>query len=194
MYSLRQGPDPIYDVDFVELMNDASLSQYWYGERNKDWALRIGIGAVGVPAGALLFLNNFQAQGGLAAFAVPNPNPSGNPGLTYQNVSDPRTFALSLVGVAVAMYGLYSLGLWLTEQLDTYHPNRLDEPAILPRVHQLNEDLRERLNLERSNPLAAHAAAVPHAHAERRARRAASSRCPVRPATPTTRTRRARSR
>ncbi|MDB5099995.1 MAG: hypothetical protein JWM80_4416 [Cyanobacteria bacterium RYN_339] len=144
-YSLRQGPDPIYDVDFIELMHDASLSQYWYGERNRDWGIWIGLGAVGVPVGSALFFQNFHAQGPLAIFASTETTTSA-----YANVSDPRSFALSLAGVALAMYGLYNLGLWLTEQLDTYHPNRLDEPAILPRVRQFNEDLRERLNLEPS--------------------------------------------
>jgi hypothetical protein len=147
-YILRQGPDPIYDVDFVELMNDDSLTKYWYGQRNRDWALWLGIGLVGVPIGAAVFFQNFHAQGALAPFAVPNPEPSLNPGLGYANASDPRSFALSLAGVAVAMYGLYNLGQWVAEQLDWYHPNRLDEPAILPRVHTFNEDLRERLNLE----------------------------------------------
>jgi hypothetical protein len=149
-YTLRQGPDPIYDVDFVELLNDESLSRFWFGERNKDWAIKIGIGAVGVPLGAAVFFQNFRAEGGLAPFAKPNPGPSPDPGLSYANVSDPRSFALSLAGVAVAMYGLYNLGQWAAEQLDLYHPNRLDEPAILPRVRQFNEDLRERLNLEPS--------------------------------------------
>jgi hypothetical protein len=140
-YTLRQGPDPIYDADFVELMNDESLNKFWYGERNKDWAIWLGTGAVGLPVGALIFLQNFRAEGPLAFFASASNQ-------QVQNVSDPKTFALSVAGVALAMYGAYNLSLWVTEQLDTYHPNRLDDPAIAPRVRSFNDDLRERLNLE----------------------------------------------
>jgi hypothetical protein len=143
-YSLRQGPDPIYDVDFVELMKDPSLTKYWQSERNKDWATWIGIGVIGVPIGSLLFLQNFQASGPLALFADPQRTQS-------QNASDPRSFTLSLAGVVIGMYGFYNLALWVLENVDQYHPNRLDEEALLPRVHTFNDELRDRLNLEPSD-------------------------------------------
>lgn len=147
-YALRQGPDAIYDVDFVELMADPSLTNFWLGERNRDWAFWLGTGAVAVPAGSLLFINNFRGEGPLAFFApaqaagaIPNPAQAAA-------VSDWRTFALSAAGVALATYGAYNLTQWVTEALDVSHPNRLDTDSIRPRVEGWNEQLRERLNLD----------------------------------------------
>jgi hypothetical protein len=140
-YQLRQGPDTIYDADFVELMNDKSLTNFWLGERNRDWAYWIGSGAVAVPLGGMLFANNFRAQGPLAFFA----NGSQAQGV---NASDWRTFGLSVVGVALAAYGAYNLTQWVAESLDLSHPNRLDADSIAPRVTEWNDQLRERLNLD----------------------------------------------
>jgi hypothetical protein len=140
-YQLRQGPDTIYDVDFVELMDDPSLTNFWLGERNRDWAWWIGSGAVAVPLGGMLFLNNFRAQGPLAFFAN-SAQAQGN------NASDWRTFGLSVIGVGLAAYGIYNLSQWVLESLDFSHPNRLDKDSIEPRVNEWNEQLRERLNLD----------------------------------------------
>ena len=138
---LRQGPDRIYHVDFVHLMDDASLSAYWARERNRDWAIWLGSGAVGIPAGALLFLQNFRGEGTLAPFTETGRAQAANAG-------DLRAYALSVLGAGVALYGAYNLGLWIAENLDLHHPNRLDAEAIEPRAREFNERLRERLNLD----------------------------------------------
>lgn len=140
-YTLRQGPDYIYDSDFVELMNDKSLTNFWLGERNRDWAFWLGTGAVTVPLGTVLFVDNFKAQGPLAFFA----NGAQAQGV---NASDWRTFGLSVAGVALAAYGAYNLTQWVLETLDVSHPNRLDADSIAPRVTEWNDQLRERLNLD----------------------------------------------
>lgn len=139
-YTLRQGPDTIYDVDFVALMNDPSLTNFWLRERNRDYAFWIGSGLVGVPLGAVLFYQNFQGRGTFAFFQ----NPASAQGV---NASDWRSFTLSVVGVAIATYGAYNLGRWALEELDLYHPERLDADSIAPRVKAFNEDLQQRLNL-----------------------------------------------
>ncbi|HEY9721665.1 MAG TPA: hypothetical protein V6D47_06605 [Oscillatoriaceae cyanobacterium] len=143
-YTLRQGPDTIYDVDFVELMNDPSLTRFWLGERNRDYAIWIGTGVVGVPLGAVLFYQNFLGSGTFAPFTSPTQ-------ASKENASDWRTFTLSLVGVAIASYGLYNLGRWALEELDIAHPERLDSDSIAPRVKTFNDDLRARLNLDASD-------------------------------------------
>jgi hypothetical protein len=138
---LRQGPDRIYQVDFVELMADPSLSAYWGRERAKDWAIWLGTGAIGVPAGTLLFLQNFRGEGSLAAFSETGREQAANAG-------DLRAYALSVLGAGIALYGAYNLGLWVLENLDVHHPDRLDAEAIEPRAREFNEKLRERLNLD----------------------------------------------
>ena len=138
---LRQGPDRIYQADFVQLLDDPSLTAYWARERNRDWAIWLGTGAVGVPAGTLLFLQNFRGEGGLAPFNAPGRAQAANAG-------DLRAYALSVVGAGVALYGAYNLGLWIAENLDLHHPNRLDAEAIEPRAREFNDRLRERLNLD----------------------------------------------
>lgn len=140
-YTLRQGPETIYDKDFVELMNDPSLTQFWLGERNRDYAYWLGAGAVGVPVGAMIFYQNFIGEGPLAPFKEPSVGDKTLPG-------DWRTFSLTVAGAALAGYGLYTLSLWLLEELDLRHPNRLDQDSITPRVNDWNERLRERLNLD----------------------------------------------
>jgi hypothetical protein len=147
-YSLRQGPDAIYDVDFVELMDDPSLTNFWLGERNRDWAFWLGSGAVAVPAGTMLFLNNFRGQGPLAFFVDRSQQGTIPNAAQAAAVSDWRTFALSVAGVTLATYGAYNLTQWVLETLDVNHPNRLDADSIRPRVDDWNERLRERLNLE----------------------------------------------
>ncbi|MFP5502111.1 MAG: hypothetical protein ACLGIN_06450 [Candidatus Sericytochromatia bacterium] len=152
-YTLRQGPETIYDRDFVTLMNDPSLTRYWLGERNRDYAFKIGGGVLGVTAGTALFWQTFRGTG--LAEAWGQPVPAELPGNQAEvgraaaaNASDWRIFTLSVIGVGLAGYGLYNLNLWLQEELDWYHPNRLEEESILPRVEEWNEDLRTRLNLE----------------------------------------------
>jgi hypothetical protein len=143
-YSLRQGPDPIYDVDFVHLMNDPSLTNFWRTERNKDFAFWVTTGVVAVPLGALLFLDNFKATGPLALFSSAQ-RPAG------ANAGDPKAFLLSVLGAGLASYGMLNLTLWLLETLDLRHPNRLDADSIAPRVKDWNDRLRDRLNLEPSD-------------------------------------------
>lgn len=138
---LRQGPDRIYQVDFVQLMDDPSLNAFWAGERNRDWAIWLGTGALGVPAGTMLFLQNFKGEGSLAPFNQPGRAQAANAG-------DLRAYALSILGAGVALYGAYNLGLWLAETLDLHHPDRLDPESIEPRAREFNERLRERLNLD----------------------------------------------
>lgn len=139
-YSLRQGPDPIYDADFVALMRDPSLTGFFERERLKDYAWWLGTGAVGVPLGGLVFAQNFRADGPLAPF--------GNDGRpAAAQADDWRSFALSIGGAALASYGAYTLGLWLAETLDWRHPNRLDDDSIAPRVKAFNAELAERLAL-----------------------------------------------
>lgn len=138
---LRQGPDRIYHVDFVQLMDDPSLTAYWNRERNKDWAIWLGTGAVGMPAGTLLFLQNFRGEGDLAPFAQAGRAQAAN-------ASDLRGYALSVLGAGIALYGAYNLGLWLAETLDLHHPARLEPDSIEPRAREFNERLRERLNLD----------------------------------------------
>lgn len=151
-YLLRQGPDTIYDVDFVTLLEDQSLTNFWLGERNRDWAFWIGTGAVAMPAGTMLFLNNFRGQGPLAFFANPAGAQSAAPNAAQAtSVSDWRTFALSVAGAALATYGAYTFSQWVLESLDVYHPNRLDKDSIQPRVEEWNERLRDRLNLDPSD-------------------------------------------
>ncbi len=138
---LRQGPDRIYHVDFVQLMDDPSLTSFWARERNRDWAIWLGTGVVGVPTGTLLFLQNFRGEGSLAPFTQTGRAQAAN-------ASDLRGYALSVIGAGVALYGAYNLGLWFAETLDIFHPDRLDPAAIEPRAREFNERLRERLNLD----------------------------------------------
>lgn len=138
---LRQGPDRIYHVDFVQLMDDPSLTRFWATERNRDWIIWTGTGVVGVPAGTLLFLQNFRGEGSLAPFTQTGRAQAANAG-------DLRGYALSVLGAGVALYGAYNLGLWLAETLDVFHPDRLDPAAIEPRAREFNDRLAERLNLD----------------------------------------------
>lgn len=138
--SFRQGPDLIYESDFVALLAEPELTRHWGWLRARDWGLWLGAGALGLPLGGLVFANNFVGQGPLALFSLPAQSAKAN-------VSDPRAFALSVSGLALAGVGLYFTGLWGAEVLDRHHPNRLDEAAIRPRVGAFNEMLKERLDL-----------------------------------------------
>ncbi|MEB3330740.1 MAG: hypothetical protein VKQ33_16060 [Candidatus Sericytochromatia bacterium] len=138
---LRQGPDRIYHVDFVELMDDPSLTRDWEAQRARDWAWWIGTGAVGGPLGAALFVQNFRGAGPLALFATPAAGGGGNAG-------DWRGFTLSVAGAGLALYGCYNLGLWLGETLDLHHPDRLEDVSILGRVREWNERLVEHYALD----------------------------------------------
>jgi hypothetical protein len=140
---LRQGPDRIYHVDFVELMDDPSLTRDWEAQRARDWAWWLGTGAVGAPLGAALFVQNFRGEGPLALFARPGAAAGGNAG-------DWRGFALSVAGAGLALYGSYNLGLWLGENLDLYHPDRLEDVSILGRAREWNERLVEHYALDKA--------------------------------------------
>ena len=141
---LRQGPDRIYQVDFVQLMDDPSLTGYWERERNKEWALWLGTGATGIPLGTVLFLQNFRGEGGLAPFTDASRPQAANAG-------DLRGYSLSVLGAGLALYGAYNLGLWIAENLDLLHPERLENDSIGPRARAWNDTLAERLNLDPSD-------------------------------------------
>jgi hypothetical protein len=99
---------------------------------------------LGVPLGSVLLVQNFQGQGQTAFFAnAAQPQAA--------NVSDWRTFTLSVAGAALAAYGLYNLGLWVLEELDVRHPQRLDRDSIAPRVEEWNAQLQERLSLAKED-------------------------------------------
>ncbi|MEB3195774.1 MAG: hypothetical protein VKP62_01080 [Candidatus Sericytochromatia bacterium] len=140
---LRQGPDRIFHVDFVELMDDPSLTRDWEWERNKDWAWWLGSGLVGLPLGGLLFYQNFRGEGPLALF-------SSGGGQAVSGAADWRSFTLSVTGAALSMFATYQLGQWFAETLDVSHPDRLEALSITPRVTEWNERLGERLNLDPS--------------------------------------------
>lgn len=138
---LRQGADRIYHSDFVELMNDPSLTRDWEFQRNKDWLWWIGSGTAGIPLGGLLFFQNFRGTGPLAPFYDSGRDERANAG-------DLRSYTLSVSGIAMALYGAYNLGLWISESLDSYHPDRLEPVSIRPRVSEWNELLAAKVNLE----------------------------------------------
>lgn len=140
-YLLRQGPETIYDRDFVTLMDDPSLTADWLSQRNRDYAFWLGTGTTFVPFGATLFYQNFRGTGPLAFFSDPTRTERANAG-------DWRTFGLSVAGATLAAYGVYNLSLWLLEELDQRHPTRLEAVSIEPRVREWNERLAERLNLD----------------------------------------------
>lgn len=139
-YGLRQGPDPLDDADFVGLLRDPSLTEFFQREKLKDHAWWLGSAAVGVPVGALVFAQNFRAQGPLALFGN-DARPSA------AQADDWRSFLLSVGGAALAGYGAYGLGRWLSETLGWWAPQRLDDDAIAPRVKAFNAELAERLAL-----------------------------------------------
>lgn len=141
---LRQGPDLIYQSDFVKLIDDPSLNGFWNREKAKDWGIWLGTGAVGIPLGTLIFMQNFRGDGALAPFAQPGRPQAADAG-------DLRAYTLSVVGAGIAFYGAYNLGLWIAENLDLHHPDRLEADAIEPRAREWNEQLRERLALDPSD-------------------------------------------
>ncbi|MEB3224046.1 MAG: hypothetical protein VKS61_18390 [Candidatus Sericytochromatia bacterium] len=138
---LRQGAERIYHVDFVELMDDPSLTRDWEAQRARDWAWWAGTGLVGVPLGGALFVQNFRGEGPLALFASAGGQGGANAG-------DWRAFSLSLIGAGLALYGGYNMGLWLGENLDLHHPDRLEAVSILSRVREWNDRLVEHYGLE----------------------------------------------
>jgi hypothetical protein len=139
---LRQGPDRIYDIDFVTLFDEPSLRADFERERAFDFARWLGSAAVGIPLGSALFLDNFRGEGALALF---------KDGLATSNAAHPLAFVASSAGAVATLWGVYLLSLWVTEVLDLRHPNRLEDIAIKPRVTAYNDALRERLNLEESD-------------------------------------------
>lgn len=147
-YTVKRGGKPISDLDLATSSGEPEFESAVRTKILKGRLYRAEIGALSLPLGILVGLDNFFGNRPrttkLENFELP-------PSIVAPYPSDDwRSFVLSAAGAALALYGAFQLGELAGEALGTYRPRYLSQAEARSAIEDYNRKLAMELNLEPS--------------------------------------------
>ncbi len=144
-YTLTRGGRRIDDSLLASLSDDPDLLDEVHTAQRDRHIYELTTGIVGVPLGLLLAVDNFFGHSA-------GPRKFGGVTLPPSIVapfaaSDPLSFAISIGGAIVAIYGAWQLGEFIGEAAGTYHPAYLPQAEAKAAAKEYNQQLAIELDL-----------------------------------------------
>jgi hypothetical protein len=153
-YSIKRGTRPISDLDLATSSADTGLEAVVRRKMTRGRLYRAEIGALALPAGIVLGIDNFFGQ---SAFERKYPD-TDKPNFTLPPsrfaafaADDWRGYMLSAAGTALALYGAWQLGELIGEGLGLLRPRYLRQDTAKAAVTAYNKHLVLELGLQASD-------------------------------------------
>jgi hypothetical protein len=139
-YQLFQGSRRIGDLTLAEAVQDEELAGRLRSDLRRRALWQLGWTALS-PVGGFLFYDNFYGSVRPAEAKLPPARFAPFPATDY------RAFLLTLVGGAIATYGVVNAAQWVSERLGWFTPQLLEPELAREKVKEARTELLDELNL-----------------------------------------------